>query len=123
MEQDVSLDEYASKTAAALESIDASQIGSDVHLTLEQIITEDGEVISNYHLVLTPGSATVNAGPASSPDITIKQDAATAVAIRNGTLHAQGAFLTGRLSVDGEIDKLIQHSALLSSLLSGKPQA
>lgn len=123
MENDVSLDQYASQTATAIESIDSSQIGGDVHLTLEQIITKNGEVVSNFHLVLASGSATVHAGPADAPDITIKQDADTADAIRSGALHAQGAFLTGRLSIDGDVDKLIEHSALLSSLLSGKSQA
>jgi hypothetical protein len=37
--------------------------------------------------------------------------------LRLGEIHAQRAFLTGRLSIDGDIDKLLNHGALLSSLL------
>ncbi len=123
MEQNGSLDTYARQTAEALESVDTSQIGSEVDLTLQQIITEDSEVVGDYHLILAPGSATVHQGRAHAPDITIRQDATTAEAIRNGTLHAQGAFLTGRLSVDGNVDKLLEHSELLGALLSGSPRA
>lgn len=119
MEHRGQLDEYASHTAETIDAIDQTIIGEDVHLTIEQVIHEGESLVGNYHLVLADGSATVHPGPANSPDITITQDAATARAIRSGSLHAQGAFLTGRLSVDGDIDKLLQHGPLLSSLLGG----
>ncbi len=116
------LDEYAAHTARAIAFVDGSQIGEDVDLTIEQLITEHGATVGHYHLVLRSGIASVHSGPAQTPDVTIKQDAATAQALRDGSLHAQGAFLTGRLSVDGDVAKLIEHGPLLGSLLAAQPQ-
>ena len=121
MDQQDSLGEYASHTAKAVASLDGSLIGNDVDFTLEQVITEDGAIVGHYHLVLAAGTAAVHPGPAESADITIKQDAETARAIRNGTLHAQGAFLKGRLAVDGDITKLLEHGPLLGELLAAEP--
>lgn len=113
------LDSYAQHTADAVARLDTSAIDEDVLLTLEQIISDGADVVGHYHLVLARGVASVHAGAASNPDITIKQDAETAQALRDGALHAQGAFLTGRLSVDGDIDKLLEHGPLLAGLLGG----
>lgn len=114
------LDSFAARTAESIAKLDPSSIGDDVDLTIEQIITEGGENVGHYHLILKSGAANVFPGGAANPDVTIKQDAETARALRDGSLHAQGAFLTGKLSVDGDIDKLLQHGPLLSGLLSGK---
>ena len=119
MDENQSLDQFATQTANAIDAMDTSHIGEDVDFTLEQVITEDGAVVGHYHLVLAHGTATVHPGEGDHSDIVIRQDAETARAIRAGELHAQGAFLTGRLSVDGNIDKLLQHGPLLSSILSG----
>lgn len=119
MDENTSLDQYGEQTAKAIEAMDASLIGSDVNFTLEQVITEDGAVVGHYHLVLANGAASVLPGAGDQSDIVITQDAETARAIREGELHAQGAFLTGRLSVDGDIEKLLEHGPLLSSLLGG----
>lgn len=116
------LDSYAQRTADRLAHLDASTLDSQVAMTIEQVITDDDDVVGHYHLVLGSGSATVHAGAATDPDIIIKQDAETARALRDGTLHAQGAFLTGKLSVDGDINKLIEHGPLLSRLLAAQPQ-
>ncbi len=113
------LDSYAQHAADSLALIDVATIDAGVSFTVEQIITEAGQVVGHYHLVLGNGSASVMPGAADNPDITIKQEAETAQALREGTLHAQGAFLTGKLSVDGDIAKLLSHGPLLSGLLAG----
>ena len=113
------LDPYAQHTADALSERDLSAVPDDVALTIEQVISDAGEVVGHYHLKIEEGAALVLPGAPVHPDVTIRQDAETAMALRDGTLHAQGAFLTGRLSVDGDINKLLEHSGLLSELLSG----
>lgn len=113
------LDPYGQHTADALSGRDLDAITDDVALTIEQVISNDGEVVGHYHLKIEEGAARVFPGAPAEPDVTIRQDAETAKALRDGTLHAQGAFLTGRLSVDGDINKLLEHSRLLSELLSG----
>lgn len=113
------LDSYAQHTAGAIAALDTSQLDPTAAITIEQIIVNDGEVVGHYHLTFESGSASVVSGSAASPDITIRQDAETAQGLRDGSIHAQGAFLTGRLSVDGDIDKLVEYGPLLSSLLAG----
>ncbi len=117
--QEGQLDSYAQRTADALAERDMSVVSHDVALTIEQVITEDGAVVGHYHLTISDGAALVHSGAPTAADITIRQDAETAQALRDGTLHAQGAFLTGRLSVDGDINKLLEHGPLLAQLLSG----
>lgn len=113
------LDPYAQHTSDALSQRDLSAVPTDVALTIEQVISDHGDIVGHYHLKIADGAARVFPGTPDEPDVTIRQDAETAQALRDGTLHAQGAFLTGRLSVDGDINKLLEHSGLLSELLSG----
>ena len=88
----------------------------DVELVIEQRVVEDDVTLANYHVVLGGGSATVFDGPAARPDIVIQQDPATALALQRGELHAHSAFLTGRLTVDGDVRKLLDHGDVLIGL-------
>lgn len=109
--------EYAAHTADILARLGPSAVPADADLTIEQQVTDDDEVVDHYHVRITNGSARVVEGPAPSPDITITQDADTARALRSGEIHAQRAFLTGKLSINGDIDKLLANGPLLTSLL------
>ena len=117
--EDIQLDSYGQHTADAISKLDTSAVPKDVSLTLEQVITSGKDVVGHYHLVLKDGTAGVHPGAATKPDITIRQDAQTAQALRDGELHAQGAFLTGRLAIEGDMDKLLEYGPLLSELLGG----
>lgn len=109
--------DFAEHTRAAIAALDETALPDDVELTIEQQINDGGELVDHFHVRLHAGTATVISGAAPGPDITIRQDVDTARALRLGEIHAQRAFLTGRLSIDGDIDKLLTHGALLSSLL------
>lgn len=111
--------DYASHTAKMLATLDAAAVPTDVQLTIEQQVTSGDVVIDHFHVRLADGTATISDGPAASADVIIRQDEATARALRSGEIHAQRAFLTGRLFIDGDIDKLLAHGELLSSLLRG----
>ena len=91
----------------------------DVSLVIEQRIFEGDELIACYHLVLGDGRVEVIEGPAEAPDVTLEQDSSTAHDLRNGDLHGQHALLTGRLSVRGDVQKLVAHGSLLGELLGG----
>lgn len=109
--------DFAKHTGEAIAALDETAFADDVELTIEQQINDGDELVEQFHVRLHAGTATVVTGAAPAPDITIRQDLETARALRLGEIHAQRAFLTGRLSIDGDIDKLLTHGALLASLL------
>jgi len=112
------LDEFAAHTASMVAGLDTGELLDGVQFTLEQVVTDGSNIAGHFHLVLADGSALVRPGAADNPDVTIRQDIETARALRDGSLHAQGAFLTGRLTVDGDIAKLLEHGPVLTQLLS-----
>jgi putative sterol carrier protein len=112
------LDEFAAHTARSIASISDGTIPVDVAFTIEQRVSDGDELVGHFHLMLAEGAATVHAGAAFKPDIVIRQDVETARALQDGTMHAQGAFLTGRLSIDGDVHELLNHGSLLARLMS-----
>lgn len=115
---DGDLGEFGAHTAALIADVDSESIPDDVSFVLEQQVTRDDQLVGNYHLAIGGGNVRVVPGPAINPDVTLRQDEATARALQDGTLHAQGAFLTGRLSIDGDINALLEHGELLTKLLN-----
>ena len=111
------MNDFVSQATLATEHLRDHDSLVGVSLTIEQRIVDDGECVACYHLVLADGSALVHDGPASHPDVTIEQDSHTATALRSGGLHAQTAFLTGRLTITGDVRKLTEHGPLLAELL------
>jgi len=114
------MNQFGSHAAAALAELDAAAIPDDVRMVLEQRITSDGETVDQYHVRIADGVVQVEDGPATDPDVILRQDAGTAEALQDGRLHAQQAFLTGRLSIEGDIDRLLEHGPLLAQLLAGE---
>lgn len=111
------MDSFADHSAAALERLGSVAVDG-VDLVIEQRVTDvDGDEV--WHLQIAHGSITAVPGPAERADVTLRQDAATARALRAGELHAQHAFLTGRLVIDGNIAKLLEHGELLAGLTKG----
>ncbi len=113
------MNQFGEHATEALAGVDASQIPSDLSLVLEQQVTNGDTIVDQYHVVIADGAVRIESGAADNPDVVLKQDSETAEALRNGTLHSQRAFLTGRLSIDGDINALLEHGPLLAQLLPG----
>ena len=113
------MNEFATHAATVLSDLPADAVPPDVDLTIEQRIVDNDHIVDHFHVRLVNGRVEVAEGPAADPDVTIEQDLETARALRAGEIHAQRAFLTGRLSIDGDIDTLLAHSPLLTKLLRG----
>lgn len=112
---------FADHAAQALRSIDANTISSDLQLTIEQRILDGDEIVDRYSVTLANGQASIARDDVDA-DIVISQDAATAQAIQAGETHAQTAYLTGRLTIDGDVDKLLAHGPALQSIVSAMGQ-
>ena len=113
------IDQLAASTRSACARFVGDSRLADIDLVIEQRIVDADALVSNYHVCIADGEVDVVDGPANAPDITIRPDLLTAQALQRGDVHAQTAFLTGRLNIDGDIHKLLDHSDLLADLLGG----
>jgi len=88
----------------------------DVRLTVQQMVTggPDGDVA--YHVVVDNGAVRVLGGEASDATVTFIQAWDTATAIGRGDLSAQGAFMTGRIRVRGDLPKLVEHDNVFGNV-------
>jgi hypothetical protein len=91
----------------------AGAVGDGDRLVVQQELTDTGAA---WFVELGGGPARVVAGTHPDPDVTFRQDAATAVAVNAGELTAQEAFLDGRLRVRGAVGRLPEVAAALAAL-------
>jgi hypothetical protein len=97
---------------AAPELADAA----DTTLVIEQqVLRSDGDAVV-YHLVLGPGPARIEAGPADHADLTLVATEAAALGIRDGTTNAQTCLADGTLRLRGDPDVLARHAAMLDRI-------
>lgn len=62
-----------------------------------------GEGGGTWHVVMNDGEARVDRGPAPEPDIVITSSADDLLAIVNGKMSGQSAFLTGKIKIKGDM--------------------
>lgn len=96
-----------------------AELTEDVRIVVEQRVTGTGTDPSDdvvYHVILDHGVASVGAGSAPDPTVTITQDIGLATAIANGTESAQRAFMSGELRVGGNLLELTAHQSVLVEL-------
>lgn len=91
----------------------------DLHLTIEQHITDgpDGDVV--WHVAVAGGRVALTPGPAPADapaDLRFTTDYATAAAVATGELAAQRAFVEGRLRVGGDLSLLTAHHRTLAAV-------
>lgn len=106
----------AALDAAARTDQSLATASAEVHLVVQQRVTDtpDGDVI--FHVVFDHGRVSVRPGPAATPTITFDQDYPTAHAIAAGTESAQRAFMTGKLRVGGDLRVLLEHQVSMAAL-------
>ncbi len=72
-----------------------------------------GDDGGEYNIVFTDGAGKVNEGAADNPDITISMDAGDFKDLVNGKLDAMGAFMSGKLKVQGDMSLAMRLQSLL----------
>jgi hypothetical protein len=90
---------------AARASPELASVGAEAPLVIEQRVRRGRDEVV-YALCFDATGARVVAGPASSPDVVLLTDAATARALQQGGLNAQQAAVSGRLKLRGDIERL-----------------
>lgn len=73
-----------------------------------------GDGGGDYYVVFTNGAGKVNEGTASNPDIAIFMDAADFKDLVEGKLDGIGAFMSGKLKVQGDLSLAMRLQTLLN---------
>ena len=112
----LSLEWIEALTAEVAASAAMQEASTGARLGVTQVVTNgpEGEVI--YHLQVDDGTARFGAGPAEPEDVRFVQDWVTAVAVANGTLNAQEAFIGGRIRLTGDQQKLLDSQPVFRAL-------
>lgn len=91
-------------------------VPAGVQLTIQQVVTGNGDVEVRYHLVFDEGRLRIVPGEADAPDVTLIQTRDVAVALSRGELNAQQALEAGRLKLRGDIGHLAREGKGLSAM-------
>ncbi len=91
-------------------------LAAQITVGITQVVTDGPEGDVTYHLLLDDGRASFGAGPADPEDVRFVQDWETAVAVATGKLNAQEAFITGRIKLQGDQNKLIAAAPAFTEL-------
>lgn len=106
--------EWIGELGASAESV---RVSLDLHLVVEQIVSDRDSSEVSYVIEITSGRVLVRPGRTDDADITFTQDRATAAAIARGELSAQAAFMAGRLRVGGDLRSVMDRSRELAAMV------
>jgi len=99
---------------AAQRAIDASTTvrhgTSGPDIVVQHVVTGRSDGVVTYHVRIGADGVKLCPGEAAEPTVVFTEDYATAAAIGRGELSAQGAFMTGRIRVRGDLPKLVGQS-------------
>lgn len=109
--------EWIDALTAAVAASDSMKALADEHsIGVTQTVLGGPEGDVTYHLQVGAGAASFGAGPAFPEDVRFEQDWQTAVAVATNTLNAQQAFITGRIRLTGDPQKLSSSTPVFAAL-------
>lgn len=117
----LSLDWIDALTQAVASSREMADLAEDHSVGFTQTVLGGPEGDVTYHLQISDGRASFGPGPADPEDVRFEQDWETAVAVATHRLNAQQAFITGRIRLTGDPQKLVDSTpvfAVLDSVFS-----
>jgi hypothetical protein len=83
---------------------------------ITQVVSNGPEGNVLYHLQVGDGRAAFGPGAADPEDVRFEQDWDTAVAVATEQLNAQQAFITGRIRLTGDQQKLLESTPVFQAL-------
>ena len=117
----LSLEWIDALTQAVASNEAIAAIAAEHTVGITQTVTGGPEGDVTYHLQIGDGVASFGPGPAHPEDVRFEQDWETAVAVATHVLNAQQAFITGRIRLTGDSQKLMDSTpvfAVLDSIFS-----
>lgn len=106
-------DEWMEQAAAALAGAD---VDPDAELCVQYEVSGGGDGKRHYTLEASGGTVRLVPGRSTSAPVSFALDYDTAVAVANGELSAQVAFMQGRLKLGGDVRVLIDGAATLAAV-------
>lgn len=103
-------------TREVAESETLAELAHEHTIGVTQTVTDGPEGDVTYHLQVGDGSATFGAGPADPEDVRMQQEWSTAVAVATGEMNAQEAFITGKILLFGDQQKLMTSQPVFGAL-------
>jgi putative sterol carrier protein len=91
-------------------------VANEHKVGITQTVTGGPEGDVTYHLQIADGTAAFGPGAAWPEDVRFEQEWDTAVAVATGTLNAQQAFITGRIRLTGNQQKLGESTPVFAAL-------
>ena len=88
--------------------------GRQIRVT--QVVTDGPEGDVTYHLEVDDGKVRFGPGAADDEQVRFVQDWATAVAVATGALNAQEAFISGRIKLIGDQQRLLDAVPVFAAL-------
>jgi putative sterol carrier protein len=107
------LEALAKEVAASHALRDAADEQS---LGVTQIVSDGPEGDVTYHLQVADGVARFGTGPAEPEDVRFEQDWGTATGVATGELNAQEAFISGRIKLSGDQQKILDSQPIFKAL-------
>ena len=114
--RDTSLAVVSSAEATVANSEAMRTLATEHLIGVTQTVLDGPEGTVTYHLQVGAGRASFGAGPADPEDVRFEQDWDTAVAVATDRLNAQQAFITGRIRLFGDQQKLGASTAVFAAL-------
>ena len=107
-------DDYMTEATAALSS-HAGFAGAiaNTQLALQFVVTDGPDGESRYYVEVRDGAAAMASGDLADAEVTITSTFDTAVAISKGELNTQMAFVTGKITVGGNMAQLMMNATVL----------
>lgn len=112
----LSLEWIDALTAAVAASETMKALANEHSIGVTQTVLGGPEGDVTYHLHVGDGTASFGPGPAFPEDVRFEQDWQTAVAVATNTLNAQQAFITGRIRLSGDPQKLSSSTPVFAAL-------
>jgi putative sterol carrier protein len=107
-------DHYAAATAALGANDAFSNSIANIDMGIQFHVTEapDGEI--DFYLTVGDGKAAMAGGELDGADVTITSSHETALALFNGDLNTQMAFMTGKIKVAGNLAVLMMNQGVIN---------
>lgn len=112
----LSLDWIDAVAASVASNERLGELAGEHEIGFTQVVSDgpDGDV--TYHLQVGGGRIDFAAGPADPEHVRMEQTRETAVAVATGTLNAQEAFVSGRIRLFGDQQRLLDSQPVFGAL-------
>ena len=112
----LSLDWIAALSSEVAASEQMREIAQSHRIGVTQVVSDGPEGDVTYHLVVGDGEAQFGPGAADPEDVKMEQDWSTAIAVATGGLNAQEAFISGKIRLFGDQQKLLDAQPVFGGL-------